>query len=190
MPTALLGLLYFLAPYIVGIDGYSSYAKLLLLGFVLAYTFIFPSLLVFWLYKRKQIKSMHLRDLSDRRLPYLFSIISSGFLTVFFYQKGSQLQPSAIIIGFITAVIILVAIISLKWQISAHSAGIGGVLGALFILNLRYDEPSLALPFMIILIISGLIMSARLRLNAHNPAQVIAGIFLGLIVSIIGSIFI
>jgi membrane-associated phospholipid phosphatase len=190
MPTALLGLLYFLAPYIVGIDGYSSSAKLLLLGFVFAYTFVFPSLLVFWLYKRKQIKSMHLNELSDRRLPYLFSIISSGFLTVFFYQKGSQLQPSAIIIGFITLVIIFIALISLKWKISAHAAGIGGALGALFMLNLLFDETSLYMPFIISLIIAGFIMTARLRLNAHNLAQVMAGIFLGLIISIIGSIFI
>ena len=190
MPTALLAVLYFIAPYIVGIDGYNTYAKLLLLGFVFAYTFLFPSLLVFWLYRKKHIKSMHLRSLSDRRIPYLFSIISSGFLSVFFYQKGSQLQPSAFIIGFITIIIILVAIISFKWQISAHSAGIGGVLGALFLLKIRYDEPSLFFPIMMTLLIAGLVLTARLKLNAHTMAQVAAGFFLGLTVSIFGTIFI
>jgi membrane-associated phospholipid phosphatase len=190
MPTALLAIFYFLAPYIVGIDGYVTFAKLLLLGFVFAYTFLFPSLLVFWLYKRKHIESMKLEKLKDRRLPYLFSIISSGFLTIFFYQRGSQLQPSAIVIGFITVVIVFVAIISLKWQISAHAAGISGILGALFMLKVRFDETALIWPFFIVLIISGLVLWARLKLNSHSLSQVIAGFLLGLIISISGSLFI
>jgi membrane-associated phospholipid phosphatase len=190
MPTVLLAIFYFLAPYILGIDGYVTFAKLLLLAFVFAYTFLFPSLLVFWLYKRKQIESMRLEKLKDRRLPYLFSIISSGFLTIFFYQKGSQFQPTAIVIGFITLVIILVAIISLKWQISAHAAGIAGVLGALFMLKVKYDEAALVWPFFIVLLITGVVLWARLKLNAHTLTQVIAGFTLGLIISISGSLFI
>lgn len=190
MPTILLAILYFIAPYIIGIDGYSTTGKLLLMGFVLAYTFIFPGLLVLWLYKRKIVGSLHLQNLSERRLPYLFAIISSGFLAYFFYQKGAQLQGSAIIIGFITLVIVLVALISFKWQISAHSAGIGGILGALFMLRVRFDEDALSLPFIVAIIVAGLVISARLKLNAHSAAQVLSGLVLGILIGVMGSLFI
>lgn len=190
MPTALLATLYFVCPYIIGIDGSSAKAKLMLLAFVFAYTFFFPSLLVLWLSKRKSIESIKLEKLSDRRLPYLFSIISSGFLSYFLYQKGPQLQGTAIVIGFIAITIVIIALISLKWQISAHAAGIGGLIGAFFMLKFRFDEMSLDIPFFLALLAAGLILSSRLKLNAHTLAQVIAGLLVGVIVSTFGSIFI
>ncbi len=190
MPTALLAVLYFISPYIIGIDGYSAYSKFLLLGFVFAYSFIFPSLFVFWLYKRKLVGNYKLEKLSDRRLPYLFSLTSLGFITYFFYQKGSELYATSIILGFITLAIVIVALFSLKWQISAHATGIAGVLGALFILRIRFDEIALNIPFIIALISTGLVISSRLKLNAHTGLQVTAGLFVGLITSMIGALFI
>ncbi|MFT5884262.1 MAG: hypothetical protein ACI9IP_000717 [Arcticibacterium sp.] len=190
MPTALLAALYFISPYIVGIDGFSIYAKLILLAFVFAYSFIFPSLFVFWLYKRKMVENYKLDKLGDRRLPYLFSVTSMGFITYFFYQKGSELYATSIILGFITLAIIVVALVSLKWQISAHAAGIGGVLGAFFMLRIKFDEASLNVPFVIALITAGIILSARLKLNAHTGMQVAVGFFVGLITSMIGALYI
>jgi membrane-associated phospholipid phosphatase len=58
------------------------------------------------------------------------------------------------------------------------------------LLKIRYDEPSLFFPIMMTLLIAGLVLTARLKLNAHTMAQVAAGFFLGLTVSIFGTIFI
>lgn len=190
MPTALLATLYFVCPYIIGLDGSSTRAKFIILAFVFAYTFFFPSLMVLWLYKRKSIESINLEKLSDRRFPYLFSIISSGFLSYFLYQKGPQLQGTAVVIGFITVTLIILAIVSLKWQISAHAAGVGGLIGAFFMLKFKYDEMSLNTPFFLAIIVAGLVLSSRLKLNAHTLLQVIAGLLVGIIVSSFGSLFI
>ena len=190
MPTYLLGTLYFVCPYLVSIEGHTFISKVLLLGFVFLYTFLFPSMMVFWLHKRNKIGSIKLENLSERRLPYLISIVSSGFLAYFFYEKSSFLKPTAVIVIFIMVVIALVALLSLKWQVSAHAAGIGGVLGTFFTLKFHYDEPRLAIPFFITLILAGVIGSARLKLNAHNLAQIFVGLSIGIIVSIVGTLFI
>ncbi|WP_304233800.1 hypothetical protein [Jiulongibacter sediminis] len=190
IPTYLLAVLYFVAPYLVSIEGYPTVAKLLLLFFVLLYTFIFPSLMVYWLYKRGQIKSLTMEEPKERRIPYLITVVSSGFLAYFFAQKSSMLLPSALIIGLITLVIALVAVINLKWKISAHSAAIGGVIGAFFTLRIHYDESLLNVPFFTALFIGGLVLSARLKLNAHTPLQIAAGFLLGLFISIFGVFYI
>ena len=190
MPTYLLATLYFFAPYTVTIEGYSVFSRLLLLLFVFLYSFLFPTLIIWWLYKRGTIGSMKLENLADRRLPYLITITSLGFLTYFFYTKSILLKPTSVVLAFVLVTLIFVALVSLKWQISAHSAAIGGVLGALFILKFRFDENALYWPFFCALFLAGLIGSARLKLNAHTPLQVIAGLTIGLIIGIIGSLYI
>ncbi len=190
MPTYLLSLLYFVSPYVLTIEGYTLSSRLLLLLFVFLYSFLFPSLVIYWLYKRGKIGSMHLEELSDRRIPYLVTIISLSFLTYFFYTKSVLLKPTAIILGFILMTLLYVAIVSLRWQISAHAAAAGGVLGALFMIAARFDESTLQWPLAITLCIAGLVASARLRLNAHTPGQILAGFTGGLFFGIIGSLYI
>ncbi|MGR3808913.1 hypothetical protein [Jiulongibacter sp. NS-SX5] len=190
LPTYLLAVLYFTVPYLVSIEAYGVQSRLLLLFFVLLYTFIFPAVMIFWLYKRGRIQSITLDEPKERRIPYLITAISSGFLAYFFAQKSSMLYPSALLIGMIVLVIVIVTLINFRWKISAHAAGIGGVLGAFFMLKVRYDESLLTYPFYAALIIAGLVLSARLKLNAHSPLQLIAGLATGLVVSVIGSLYI
>lgn len=56
-----------------------------------------------------------------------------------------------------------------------------GAMGALF---LRYGNTSLFYPFLAGILITGILMSARLHLNAHTPAQINAGLGLGVSISI------
>jgi len=48
---------------------------------------------------------------------------------------------------------------------------------------IRFDEQLLLIPLLLIVLISGLLLSARLYLNAHTPAQIIAGLACGLTIS-------
>lgn len=131
---------------------------------------------------------MHLQELSDRRLPYFFGIICTSFLAYFFYTK-SGLQQSSVIISAILAALILITVISLFWQISAHAAGVGGLIGGLMGIIIHFGENYLNIPFFISLLIGGFVISARLKLNAHNPAQVIAGFACGFTCGLMGAYF-
>ena len=73
---------------------------------------------------------------------------------------------------------------SLYWKISAHAAGISGTLGALIGIVIKFGSYELFYPIIAVILIGGLLIAARLHLNAHTPAQVIAGSFLGLIISL------
>ncbi len=188
MPTYLFGALFLLTPELMGVSmlGFSAQGSLLLLVFL--NTFVAPALLIYYFYRMGFIRSLHLDELRDRRIPYLTTLLIYTFST---YLFGWQLQPIsdlapqiAIILGSITFSIAIVALVSLRWKISAHATGIGGCMGALAGIFLRYGDSTLFYPFLLGILITGVLMSARLQLNAHTPSQITAGLSLGLSVSI------
>ena len=72
-------------------------------------------------------------------------------------------------------------VINLKWKISIHMLGMGGIVGTIIGLILRYQID--AVPLVISLVIlSGLVGYSRLRLDAHTPLQVYAGFVLGTLI--------
>lgn len=80
-------------------------------------------------------------------------------------------------IGSITS-IFFALFISYWWKISLHLIGVGGVTGVVMALSLRAGlgiTPALVAMIMVATITA----TARLYLNAHTPAQTLAGFVLG-----------
>jgi membrane-associated phospholipid phosphatase len=133
------------------------------------------------------ISSFYVDDIAERRLPYLACVVVYGVAT---YLFGWQLQPVgelapqiSVILASVTLSLILVTMVSYFWKISAHATGIGGSIGMISALMVRFDEPALLSPLLLTILIGGWLMSARLQLNAHTPSQILAGVFCGLLVS-------
>ncbi|UFH57320.1 hypothetical protein [Spirosoma sp. KNUC1025] len=189
MPTLLFGVLLFQVPSVLGMDAFSSSLRLSLLVLIFVGTFMVPSLLIYYLFRIGYVRNMQLTSLSDRRLPYFLTAVVYlflGYLFTFRMQLVSTLAPEiGILIASIAVSILLVGTISLSWQISAHSVGIGGVLGALASIMLKFGIMDLFIPLTLLVSITGFVASARLQLNAHTPAQIIAGLALGLSISLL-----
>ncbi len=187
LPTYIFGILFGLTPELVGVVALSPSARVSLLVLLFLNTFVAPALVIYYLHRLGFVHSLQLQTLRDRRLPYLISLIIYSLSTYLFgwqFQPVSELAPQiAVVLGSITVSLFFVALISLGWQISAHGTGVGGCLGALGGVILRYGDFALFLPFVLSIIATGLLLSARLRLDAHTPAQVYAGLGLGVVVS-------
>ena len=85
-----------------------------------------------------------------------------------------------LIIGAI--IILLIAhLVTLKWKISAHMIGIGGLTGVMIGLSQRFSIDHFWIILFLILT-SGLIGFARLKIKAHTYQQVYAGFILGLFI--------
>ena len=152
-------------------------AKLQILGMVFLITFIFPLFMMILFQRIGIIKSLYMKTKEERTLPYLMTII---FYYLAYYLL-KQLQISPIFYYFIlgaTFLIIITLIINFFWKISIHMIGIGGMLGTLMGLSFLW---MIDIPFLIILLVlcSGITGYARLKLNAHNPAQIYSGFLLG-----------
>ncbi len=116
----------------------------------------------------------------DRIIPLLFA-------SVFYYIGFILLSRIHFISMFklfmIASVLLIVALllISFKWKISIHAAAAGAVTATLFALSFRTGmNPVFAIVAMVI--VSGLVGTARLLLNKNNLLQVAAGFLLGLII--------
>jgi len=88
----------------------------------------------------------------------------------------------------IDCIILVGSIITLFYKVSMHSLGIMGMLGILLPLNKVAENNSLLMPSIIVLIIGGLVMSARLQLNAHSPREVLTGSITGFTIGFTGMI--
>ncbi len=65
---------------------------------------------------------------------------------------------------------------------------ISGGLGIMLPLNQVTEQDNLLLPTVGLILIAGLVMSARLFLNAHTPREVMVGSVVGVSVGLIGMI--
>ena len=83
----------------------------------------------------------------------------------------------ALFIGIFVA-LLFTTLITLKWKISAHMVGIGGVLGAICGLTTLHGLNTF---FVIagLILVAGILGTMRLLITDHTPAQIYAGTALG-----------
>lgn len=164
-------------------DSYINYAvddnnKLITIALITIYTLIIPSFITLLLYFTKMIKSFEMNSQKERIIPYLFTIIC--YVITLYQLKQAPVPP--IIYNFMlgaTLSIMLAFIINIRWKISAHMIGIGGLVGALFCVAILLEI--YITPYLIgTIFIAGLIGSSRLVLKAHTPAQIYIGFFVGI----------
>jgi membrane-associated phospholipid phosphatase len=192
MPTIIFGVLFYVAPEsIQNLELFNNSArvglmslKMGLLLLIFLQTFILPVFTIYCLHRFGFVGDLKMETLEDRRLPYIVTVAIYTFIATFFTMKLKQLPEISLIMTGIAFSIAAVAIISLYWKISAHAVGISGTLGALIGIVIKQSSYELFYPIIVVILIGGLLIAARLHLNAHTPAQVIAGSVLGLIISL------
>lgn len=143
-------------------------------------TLVIPVILLLYMWRKGYIDSLHMHDSKQRTTPYIYTLICYCFWA-YFLHATLQLPIFMLLvaIGAIVALLI-VTIINHWWKISAHLTGIGGLLGGICSFALNYSILPIYL-IIIVLLLSLLLMYARLYLNAHTPLQVVCGFLLGLI---------
>jgi len=145
--------------------------------FIFAGTFLLPILTIPMFYFFGKISSLDLEKRKERHLPILVTAIFYYF--TFYLIK--TLPLSHILITFILASfvsVMLTLIITLRWKISAHLVGIGGISALILIISLFF-KINLEFYFIISLLIAGIVGSARLFLRKHNLLQVSIGFLVG-----------
>ncbi|MBN1108002.1 MAG: hypothetical protein JXA55_04505, partial [Bacteroidales bacterium] len=158
--------------------GYLPFVQKKFIVFILATNnILLPFSMLPYLKWRKVISSWTIDNRSERVTPLA--------LTTFFYFVSVYVVMKFTIPGFIKALFIASALISLAvtvinfwWKISIHSVGAGSLTSMVLILSLTMHTPLIPLIIAAILV-SGFILSSRLWLQQHSPAEVWSGYLLG-----------
>lgn len=153
--------------------------KLPMLLTVYISTILMPSLLIH-LYRRFQGWTSKELGRKERRIvPYLISILC--YFGCFFLMEYRN-TPRVISIILVAALVIqmVCALINVWWKISTHTAAIGGVAGGLVVYSIACSfNPIWWLAFVILL--AGMVGTARMILRQHTLAQVVAGFLVGVV---------
>lgn len=197
-------ILLFTDPFDFGFGKWSDSGALILFFRIFLTTFFIPGFAVIMLTFIGLAKSIELPEKEDRIAPYIITGIF--YLWMFRNFLDNPDIPSSFSRAILGSSIglFLAFFINIFDKISAHTVGIGGILGFMILFLFQkgntiiffqdfstniYLVP-ISLIFVLIILIAGLTGSSRLYLKAHSPAQVYAGYFIGIITQFIALRFI
>jgi len=158
------------------------------LAWVTLYIFMvcfLPSIFIFWGLKRGTISDLHMQMRQERIRPMVFSLVSAVItLTILLAVNASPIMRMFAVATVVQVAVMLV--ITSVWQISIHMISMSGMtvtVGLLFGI----------MPVLIMVPLMVLVAMARLKLERHTPAEIIAGTIVGgvsvfLILSIMNSL--
>ncbi len=159
-------------------------------------TFLFPLITVFLMLKLGFIKSFFMEEKKERYLPYLATAIFYLWTLLYVWHQNDLQEISlntfaskilTVIILGATISVFLLFLLNLFYKISMHTVGMGYFIG-IALAMLPVSNYGLKIPFMIIILIAGLVGTARLSLGAHKPQEIYSGYLLGIICQLIAFI--
>lgn len=159
-------------------------ARFKLLLIVFALTCIFPMITIAVLHNFKVIKDKRMISRKERLIPYITGTI---YYAVAVYHVIYTHEPRWLVMFFAGGALacLISTVVNCRWKISAHMAGMGGLVALLWQTNAMELEiissPWMMLYILIAIFLSGMLGSARLMLKRHTLPQVLAGFLNGLI---------
>jgi membrane-associated phospholipid phosphatase len=137
---------------------------------------VIPALYIVWMVKRGRITDIHMRLRRERFGPFLVSLVGAA-LSWGVLQLIDASPAMPMMTAFTLAQLAVMTLITLVWQISMHAMSISG---AMVTMGIVFGP----LPALAVAPLIPLVGTARLRLERHTPAQVIAGTLVGAIMTI------
>lgn len=145
--------------------------------FALLLGVIVPMFCILFLRLLGVISDMRLREKHDRLFPYLLTGVSYVVCAVMIYMLAFPAFVSDIILG-VALSLVIDAVVSYYWKISAHMTGVGAIFSGVLITSFMMNIFDFRVVSACILV-CGLVAMARLYLHRHTPAQVFFGFMNG-----------
>ncbi|MCQ2376027.1 MAG: phosphatase PAP2 family protein [Salinivirgaceae bacterium] len=121
------------------------------------------------------ISSYDMPNRKERIIPLLLTVLLYSISLIYFW-RDRQIMILQIMIG-VTLSVVITTIVTHFTKISIHAVGMGGLLSVLA--TELYWISNIFNASVILILIAGLVCTARLYLKAHTPRQVWWGFALG-----------
>lgn len=150
-----------------------------LMGVVAFNSFVMPAIAIAVMKGIGFIDSFEMHDSKQRIIPFIATMVF--YIWTFLGVNGTFSMGSHFNILILGAVISLMVAFftNLFHKLSIHMTGMGGLLMALVLSSFNAVQP--ILPFIILVILlSGIVGSARLYLKAHSRKEIFTGFLVGI----------
>jgi hypothetical protein len=146
-------------------------------------TLVFPLMMLPVLYYRQlTMGSGKNATVEDQRIPQVIILVLYIITYIYFKRLPLSHFIHAYVLS-VTATLLMVMVLNLRFRVSLHTAALGGVTGLIVALIFLYETPLQGF-LMLALFSGGLAGSSRLALGDHLGG-VLSGFFLGLAVVLI-----
>lgn len=157
--------------------------KLIVLGIVYCFTILMPTITIFLF---RKINGFAPHDLSDRKkryIPFVLTIISYIFCLLMMHRLKIPGYMTGIILAALIMQVICV-VVNLRWKLSEHMAGMGGIIGGLVSFSYLFGyNPVWWL--CVFILIAGVLGSARIILRHHTLGEVLCGFVVGFVCALL-----
>jgi membrane-associated phospholipid phosphatase len=154
-------------------------------AFIFGITFVLPALNVLVFQRFGVIGSWKMGTKQERVLPFVFNSMVYLMIAVLFLYKVHLSSNFTKLMLIIAALAVAGTVCTFFLKVSIHSLGWAGLVGIVLQLN-RAADGALLVPTAVLIVIAGLVMSARLKLNVHTPREVVIGGLAGFGIGIVG----
>lgn len=158
----------------------SQKQQILLLALVFGITYVIPVLTLIILKSLGIIRDSQLATIRERRMPILLMML-------LFYLLGNTLvninflrDLGLLFYGASASLLFVYLLFAFQIKTSLHLLSMGTVVGFFLIITNIYSLHLMPI-IMVFILLSGLLASSRLYLNAHNSNEVFIGFSLGFI---------
>jgi len=142
---------------------------------------VLPMILVLLLKLFGIVRDIGLNERKERFIPYLITLACMALTAFFIYHKGAPLWVAMFFAGGALAALVNFTV-NYWWKISAHAAGIAGIVAILIRIYISGLPTGNVLPWLIAAtLLSGLLGSCRIWLGRHSVWQILAGYLVGFV---------
>ncbi len=167
-------------PNLYGYFGEKVHFLWLIIVFIL--TCLFPAIWLVMMKRLEMIDNLQLDTANERIIPFIATATFYLMATWMFKPSVTMKVPSNLLIFYMmmggTVAIFVSFFINIFSKISLHAVGGGSLIG-LGMLMIRFSTYDLRIVFIALILLAGLIGTARLVLEKHTPLQVFTGYLVG-----------
>ncbi len=192
-------LLMMVNPYLFGIASITEPIGMIFLLRIVLFTFFMPVFATLMLRFLGMIESLQLKSREEHYIPYIIAGIFYLWVVVNFLNNSNvPIVFTSFLLGA-TIALFLAFFINLFSMISAHTVGMGTLVGMVVITMLffSYDtfevntiiagklEISTSLLLVLVIFVAGLVGTARMIIGGHRPVDIYGGYLVGLLSQLI-----
>lgn len=173
MPTIGIASAYLVVP--VSFEQINIISDVILVFF---FTILIPLAFLLVLKKIKVVKSLHLKDVKERKLPILFFTCIAAFLINYVFPPETNQLFFYFFSGIFFSGILASVLTIANFKVSLHMIGLSGLMFFLYMILKSFQLNSLFITAISIVLLSWL-ASSRLHMKAHNFKELAIGIIVG-----------
>jgi hypothetical protein len=186
MGTYLFALMVFMLP--AALYPINAKSQFVFLGVIFVITFALPAFMMSILKSFGSIKSFALETRQERIFPFIMILVLYALFTYMLTYRISIYDNVFKFLVIIDCLVLISTLLTLFYKVSIHAIGIMGLAGILIPLNKESDNTLLFWITIGVVVLAGIVMSARLQLNSHTPRQVFVGAVSGFLIGFFGVI--